>query len=118
MYSATSALIAHLRDNGWQASTQPPRGTGEFVTVERTSAEVIDLVDHPTYVVQTWAPTETRAEEMALLIRELLILGERPEGFHAISAENGPYPWWDDETRMPRYQTVYACVCQLTQANE
>lgn len=115
MYSATEALIVRIAQEGYTTSTQPPRGVAEFVTVERTSATVTDLVDHPTYAVQTWAATEARAEEMALDIREALLLEERPEGFYSISAENGPYPWWDEDTRMPRYQTVYACVTQLTE---
>lgn len=113
MFSATESLISWLAAKGWRASTQPPAGKGEFVTVERTSAAVENLVDYPTFALQTWAPTEVRAEEMALTIREQLLLGERPVGFHSITAENGPYPFWDEDTRMPRYQTVYACACQL-----
>lgn len=114
MFSATEQLIAYLTELGYRASTQPPLDADEFVTVERTSSSVTNLVDNPTFAIQTWAATEPRAEEMALAIRESLLTGARPHGFHSISAQ-GVYPFWDESTRLPRYQLVIDCTSQLTE---
>ena len=114
MFSATESLIAWLDDNNYRASTQVPQGVTEFVTVERTSSYVENLVDHPTFAVQTWATTEARAEQMALEIRELLLTSPRPYGFYAMSPQ-GVYPFWDEQTRCPRYQLVIQCTTQLTE---
>ena len=114
MYSATEELIAWIADYGYRCSTQVPEPSpSEFVTVERTSSYVENLVDHPTFAVQTWADDECRAEEMALEIRLAALTEERPYGFYSLSPQ-GVYPFWDDSTRKPRYQLVLSCTTQLT----
>lgn len=114
MYSITEQFVTWLRGLGYASSTYPPKTGSEFVTVERTGGYVSDLVDHPTVAVQAWAQSEARAEEIAIRIRDELLLSTRPLGVTAVSVNAGPYPFWDDSTRLPRYQTVFDVSCTLT----
>lgn len=112
MYSVEESFVDWLTDKGYAASTYPPKEGTEFVTVERTSGGVEDMLDHPTVAIQTWAATPARAEEMALSIRNALF-ASRPYGVAHIAVD-GLYPFWDEETRLPRYQLVLDCTAQLT----
>lgn len=113
MYSITEQFVVWLSSLGYTASTYPPAAGSEFVTIERTGGNVADLVDHPMIAVQTWAATEPRAEEMANAIRNAALLSTRPFGVTRIDVNAGPYPYWDESTRMPRYQIVFDVTCQL-----
>lgn len=113
MYSATQAFIEWFLSKGYSAHTYPPKEGTSFYTVERTGGNVADMVDHPTFAVQAWADTEPEAEEMLLEARELLVTGDVPSGFYRVEAESY-YPWYDDSTRLPRYQLVLNCTTQLT----
>lgn len=113
MYSITEEFVKWLASLGYAASTYPPADGTEFVTVERTGGDVADLVDHPMMAVQAWAQTEPRAEEMAVAIRNAALLSTRPVGVTRIDVNAGPYPFWDESTRMPRYQVVFDVTCQL-----
>lgn len=115
MYSITEEAVAWLAGLGFAASTYPPDGLDEFVTVERTGGGVSDLVDHPTLAIQAWAATEPRAEEMANAIRLEAVSGTRPEGVHSMRVNSGPYRFYDEDTRLPRYQIVLDCTSQLTE---
>ena len=112
MYSVEQSFVEWLAVKGYAASTYPPKDGTEFVTVERTSGGVVDMIDHPTVAIQTWAQTAPRAEEMALSIRNALFYS-RPEGVAHIQVD-GLYPFWDENTRLPRYQLVLDCTAQLT----
>ena len=112
-YSVEQSFVEWLANEGYAASTYPPREGTEFVTVERTSGGVADIIDHPTVAIQTWAQTPTRAEQMALAIRNSLLTTSRPDGVANITVD-GLYPFWDESTRLPRYQLVLDCVAQLT----
>jgi len=114
MYSITEEFVTWLAALGYAASTQPPKSGGEFVTVERTGGGVADMVDHASIAVQAWASDEARAEEMANEVRLHALTGERPRGVHRIDVNAGPYPFWDESTRLPRYQLVLDATCQLT----
>jgi len=113
VYSITEEFIRWLNALDFRASTYPPKSGNEFVTVERTGGNVVDMVDHPVIAVQTWAATETRAEEMANTIRNTALLSTRPVGVNRIEVNSGPYPFWDESTRLPRYQIVFDVTCQL-----
>ena len=113
MYSVEQSFVEWLAVKGYAASTYPPATGSEFVTVERTGGEVADLIDHPTVAIQTWAQTPTRAEEMAIAIRNALFTS-RPYGVAHV-AVNGLYPFWDESTRLPRYQLLLNCTAQLTE---
>ena len=112
-YSIEQSFVEWLATQGYTASTYPPATGSEFVTVERTGGNVADLIDHPTVAIQTWAATPTRAEEMALSIRNALLTTSRPDGVANITVD-GLYPFWDESTRLPRYQLVLDCTAQLT----
>ena len=112
MYSVTEAFVDWLTSLGYAASTYPPKSGSEFVTVERTGGAASDLVDHPMMVIQTWAQTEPRAEEMANAIRNSA-LTSYPDGIASIRINSGPYPYWDESTRLPRYQLFLECAAQL-----
>ena len=115
-YSITAGFLTWLAAKGYAAYTYPPKAApDEFVTVERTGGGVSDMVDHPTIAVQTWALSEARAEQMANAIRFALVCGDLPLGVSKCSVNSGAYPFWDESTGMPRYQTVYDCTSQLTQ---
>ena len=113
LYSITEQFVTWLSDNGYAASTYPPKTGNEFVTVERTGGEVADLVDYPEMAIQSWAVSEARAEEIAIAIRDALLIGSLPYGVHSCAVESGPYPFWDEDTGMPRYQLVLSCVSYL-----
>lgn len=112
MYSVEQSFVEWLVGKGYAASTYPPATGSEFVTVERTGGPVADLIDHPTVAIQTWAQSPTRAEEMAIAIRNALFTS-RPDGVANIAVD-GLYPFWDESTRLPRYQLVLDCTAQLT----
>ena len=115
MYSVTQAFVEWLSTEGHAASTYPARdAVPPFVTVERTGGGTVDMVDHPTIAVQTWAATEAEAEAAAVSIRNALMCESRPYGITKVNVNSGPYPFWDEDTRFPRYQTVYDCAAQLT----
>ena len=111
-YSALEAVVGWLAGLGYRASTIVPADADEFVTVERTGGGVSDYVDHPTFAVQAWAPTEERAEEMALAIRLAALTG-RPQGIHRFTEMQGPYRFYDENTRCPRWQLVLTASAQL-----
>lgn len=113
-YSVTEAFVSWLSSKGYTASTYPPKEGTEFVTVERTGGAASDMVDHPMMVIQTWAQSEPRAEEMANAIRNAA-LTSRPDGVAAIRINSGPYPYWDESTRLPRYQLYVECAAQIEQ---
>jgi hypothetical protein len=117
VYSVTEAIVAWLADAGYEAHALPPAeapdSPDEFVTVERTGGYVENMVDHPVVAIQAWARTEARAEEMSNEIRNLALLSERPRGVHRIDVDSGPYPFYDEGTRCPRYQLVLDVTCQL-----
>lgn len=118
MYSALEELVKWVASLGFVASTSPekdaPDDPDEFVTVERESGGVTDHVDHPSFTIQTWAPTEDRAEEMGEQIRMALLTQRLPYGFHSVSIDAGPYRHYDEDTRCPRYQLAIDAVAQLT----
>lgn len=119
VYSVTEAFVTWLSALGYAASTRPPKDAPEspteFVTVERTSGGVEDLVDHPTMTIQCWAQTETRAEEMGNAIRETMLTSAPPIGVHSIRVNSGPYKHYDESTRCPRYQLYIEVTSQLVE---
>lgn len=112
-YSVTEAFVTWLSSLGYTASTYPPKSGSEFVTVERTGGGASDMVDRPMVAVQAWAATEPRAEEMANAIRKSALTGARPYGVASIRINSGPYPFWDESTRLPRYQLLLECAAQI-----
>lgn len=111
MYSITEQAVAWLRGLGYRASTFPPTDASEFVTVERTGGGAEDMADHPTLAVQAWAADEARAEEMATEVRNAALVGPWPHGVTAMRVNSGPYRWYDEGTRMPRYQVLFDVTC-------
>lgn len=115
MYSVTEEFVAHLLTLGYDAYANVPADTpDEFVTVERTGGNVSDMVDHPTVAIQCWAPTNEAAERMANVLRTQLLAGARPQGVTRIAVNSGPYRFYDEYTRCPRYQLALDVTCQLT----
>lgn len=112
-YSVTEAFVTWLNNLGYRASTYPPDDLTEFVTVERTSGGVENLIDHPSMAIQAWAETEPRAEELANDIRYALLTLSRPAGVAHISINSGAYRFYDEDTRLPRYQIVVDCTTHI-----
>jgi hypothetical protein len=84
------------------------------VTVERTGGSVTDLVDHPSLAIQCWAATDEAAERLANVVRAQIVCGARPFGVTRIDVNSGPYRFYDEYTRCPRYQMALDATCQLT----
>lgn len=115
MYSVTEKAVAWLAALGYRASTRVPKDApSEFVTVERVGGGVRDMVDRPRLAVQAWAADEPRAEEMANAIRLAALTGPLPDGVHSMAVNSGPYAFYDESTRCPRYQVVFDCAAQLS----
>lgn len=114
MYSVTEEFIKWLSVFGYAAHAYPPKDETEFVTVERTGGVVENMVDYPTIAIQTWAQTQERAEEMANEVRVACLTQKKPYGVHGISVNSGPYAFFDESTRLPRYQVVLDCAAYLT----
>ena len=111
MYSVTEEFVQWLDGLGLRASTYPPADGTEFATVERTGGGVTDKADHPLMAVQLWAETEPRAEQLATMVRNAALVGPWPEGVTAMAVNAGPYRWYDESTRKPRYQLVLDVTC-------
>ena len=116
-YSVTKALIDWLAERGYDAHANVP-GTipkPRAVTVERTGGYVESMVDHAEMAVQCWGETDLDAATLADDVRNHLLANghDRPLGVHAISVSAGPYRFYDEATRRPRYQLVLDVTCQL-----
>lgn len=115
MYSVTEAFINWLIARGYNAYSYPPATGTEFVTVERTGGGVVDMVDRPSMAIQTWAQTEERAEAMIIDIKVALLTRTLPIGVHSVSINSGGYRFYDEDTRLPRFQLYLDAVSQLTE---
>lgn len=117
-FSVTGALVDWLAGMNYAASTRVPSGaTGTYVTVERAGGGPASWVDRPTIAVQVWAPTEDEAEGTANELRLRLLSERPPSGIHSVRVQAGPYPFFDDRTRCPRYQLVLDVAAQLATAD-
>ena len=115
MYSVTEAFVSHLLALGHDAYANVPADPPtEFVTVERTGGSVTDLVDHPSLAIQCWAATDEAAERLANVVRAQIVTGTRPHGVTRVDVNSGPYRFYDEYTRCPRYQMALDATCQLT----
>ena len=114
VFSVTEAMVEWLESLGYAASSRVPLDMpDEFVTVTRVGGGVQSYVDHPSMAVQAWAKTDAEAEELANSVRLDLITGEPPDGIHSLRAQEGPYEFFDPESRRARYQLVLSVSCQL-----
>jgi hypothetical protein len=52
---------------------------------------------------------------MASEIRYLALTEAPPEGVHGVTVETGAYRFYDEYTRLPRFQLVLDAACQLTE---
>ncbi len=118
VFSATEAIVAWLRAMGYEASSlvpsDAPDAPAEFVTVERQGGGVADMVDHPSMTLQAWAPTDERAEALANGLRSVVLLEAPPRGIARVSVESGPYRFYDEMTRCPRYQLTLDVTSQIS----
>lgn len=115
MYSVIEAFVSHLLALGHAAYANVPASPpAEFVTVERTGGSVTDMVDHPSLAIQCWAATDEAAERLANVVRTQLVTGTHPTGVTRVAVDSGPYRFYDEYTRCPRYQMALDATCQLT----
>lgn len=113
-FSITEAMVGWIASLGIRAATHPPvEAPDVFATVERTGGGVDSLVDHASVAVQVWAASETDAEEAANTLRLAFLTQAPPAGIHSVRVDSGPYPFWDEGTKMPRYQLALDVACQL-----
>ena len=114
VYSIEEAVRNWLVDMGYDAYVRVPKDRpSRFVTVSREGGGVVDMVDHPTIAVQTWAQTQAEAEEDACAIRMVALVGELPVGVHSMRVDSGPYKFYDEDSMQPRYQIAFDVACQL-----
>jgi len=114
-YSVLAEFTEWLEDEWYVGSSIVPESEPDsFVTIERTGGYVEDMLDHPTIAVQCWAQTDAEAEDMALELRNRLLTEQRPLGVSSIRIESGPYRFYDETTRCPRYQLTLDVTCRLS----
>lgn len=77
---------------------------GRFVTVERTGGEASLGVDRPSLAVQAWGATSAEASELAIAVRDALVLDswELPEVCRCSVTSIYRFP--DPDSRQSRYQ--------------
>lgn len=116
IFSVTAAFVEFISELaiGDGCSTQPPANSQHFQTVENIGGPIESKVCSTTLAIQTWATDEETAEADANAIAYALEVGEPPAGVHSMKVSQTPYPWWDESTRLPRYQLTVECVHQLT----
>lgn len=113
-FSVTEAMVSWLSSMGHSASTRVSADApASFVTVERVGGGVDSYVDRASMAVQCWAATDAEAEELANEVRLAVLTSQPPAGIHSVRAERGPYQFYDEATRRPRYQLVLDVACQL-----
>ena len=114
-YSVLAEFTEWLGEQWYVASSIVSESVPDsFVTIERTGGYVEDMLDHPTIAVQCWAQTDSEAHDMAIGLRNLLLTDQRPYGVGRIAIDSGPYRFYDEYTRCPRYQMALDATCQLT----
>lgn len=114
MLDAIAALIPYLEGAvGCPAYARVPRERPDrFVTLQRTggAAEVHGLIDRPTMAVQSWAPTETEAYDLAAAV-DAAMLRAPDHVRNLMSCErNTLHDFPDPDSRLPRYQGLYELV--------
>lgn len=114
-YSVLDEFVRWLDERGYvDSSIVQESSPDSFVTVERTGGYVADMLDHPAIAVQCWAATDAEAEEMALELRNRLLTEHPPLGVSSIRIDSGPYRFYDETTRCPRYQLALDVTCCLS----
>lgn len=114
MYLLEERTIEWLDSLGYDAYDQVPANRpSRFVTVSREGSSVENMVDYPLLTIQTWAETEMQALLDALAIRLEATTHSTPYGVHSMRVNSGPYKFYDEDSDMPRYQTLYDVTCQL-----
>lgn len=115
-YNVEASLIAWLpKAVGAPAYAEVPDPRPErFLLVERTGGICQVGIDFPTVVVQAWADTPYEASELALSVRDAMLLraAEIPQVRH-VDVGSGPYPAPDSDSRRPAYQVVFNMVTEM-----
>lgn len=116
IFSVTAAFVEFISALaiGDGCSTQPPMDSERFQTVENIGGPIDSKVCSTTLAIQAWAADEVTAEADANEIVYAIETSEPPAGVHSMKVSQTPYPWWDESTRLPRYQLTVECVHQLT----
>ena len=114
-YSVLAEFTDWLEERQYVVSSIVPEPTpASFVTIERTGGYVADMIDHPAIAVQCWAATDDEALDMATELRNRLLTEQPPLGVSSIRIESGPYRFYDETTRCPRYQLTLDVTCRLS----
>ena len=114
IYSLEEHAIEWLDGLGFDSYvTVPKNRPSRFVLVENLGGNVEDHIDHPTLAIQTWADTDTQAKGDSFAIRDYALSLNLPSGVHSMRVNSGPYKFYDEDSDMPRYQTLYDVTCQL-----
>lgn len=91
----------------------PAERPREFVTVERTSGEASLGVDRPNLAVQAWAMTAAEASELALRVRDALILDSWQINEVCRCTVSSIYRFPDPDSRMSRYQLDVSATTRM-----
>lgn len=115
-YNVEASLIAWLPGIvGAPAYAQAPDPRPDsFLTVERTGGIGQVGIDYPTVAVRAWAQTAYEASQLALAVRDAVLLRavEIPQVRH-VDVGSGPYPAPDDDSRQQAYQVVFNMVTEM-----
>lgn len=111
-FSIEAALVAWLPDAVGvpsYAEVPDPR-PDEFTTVERVGGTSSVGIDAPVVAVQAWAKSRARAEEIALDVRDMVLVRGPdlvPE-IRGVTVAGGPYQFADPDSRQERYQIQFS----------
>lgn len=103
-------LNAHL---DCEAYAEVPRERPErFVTIERTGggADEAGYIDRPNVAVQSWAPSNQQAYELAAQVDAILLAMPYQVANLARCERNTLYNFPDPDSRTSRYQGLYEFV--------
>ena len=92
----------------------PEERPDSFITIERVGGGAERGRDLPSLAIQTWAPTEAEAYELALEVRDLIMWNAAMEVASIAGSEVGSiYLLPDPESRTSRYQVDVDLVTGL-----
>ena len=111
MVNIEKEIIEFLNNQGFDcyADVPNPRPENDFLTVERTGGQDINVaLDNPTVAIQCWSDSRYNASQLAIEVTEVMELlrgvSKKITRCKQASLYNFPYE------NIPRYQVIYDVV--------
>jgi hypothetical protein len=111
MFNVEEEIITFLNNQGFlsYADVPNPRPDGDFLTVERTGGQDINVaLDNPTIAIQCWSNSRYNASQLALSVTEVMELLRGSSKKITCCRQNSLYNF--PYENQPRYQIMYDIV--------